>query len=103
MRCALKRIVVFLCGLSLSLCAEDIEVTYPDPGRNWKGKQRGRVVMTAIFGQLARLPNMSAKYTIDETTDNTIRTEEDWGHANMKIKTTYTFTEGDYKILSMVS
>ena len=87
---------------ALSLCHDDICVTYPDPGRNWKGKERGRVVMTAIFGQLARSPNLHAKYTIASQTLKTITTNEDWGHPNMKISSVYTFDD-DHKLVSIES
>lgn len=88
---------------ALSLCNDGIEVTYPDPGRNWRGKDRGRVVMTAIFGQLARASHLHhATFTILERSSNTLRTAEDWGHPNMKISSLYTF-DAYNRILSIHS
>ena len=96
---------------ALSLCHDDdISCTYPDPGRNWKGKDKGRIVMTAIFGQLSR-SNITVTYeiiNIDEI-NKMITTKECWGHPRIQTTTTYQFTtpaeskDDDYKILSMSS
>ena len=86
---------------ALNCCSDDIEVTYPDPGRNWKGKERGRVVMTAIFGQLARI-GAKASYQIVQVTDRAMLTEESWGHPKIRTRTTYTF-DSSLKIVSMNS
>jgi len=88
---------------ALACCAENVSCTYPDPGRNWQGRERGRIVMTAIFGQLAR-SRMQASFDIWEAdAENRILvTRECWGHAHLKTTTTYTFTANN-KIQSMES
>ena len=112
-------------NLALDCCSSHISVTYPDFGRNWIGKERGRVVMTAIFGQLLRI-NKQATYEIveilrrgesshDDCNDHgdsnddcckcriiQIKTKETWGHDHIISKTTYTF-DSNHKILSMES
>ena len=103
---------------ALACCADDVSCTYPDPGRNWQGKERGRVVMTAIFGQLERRrrgqqseeTNNDAAASKDvyfeivstDLGERRLQTREFWGHPNMKITTTYTFT-ADFKIRTMTS
>ena len=97
--------------LALDCCAESVSVTYPDPGRNWIGKERGRVVMTAIFGQLSRIKKQ-ATYELVEilrrkeegSTEHVvqIKTKETWGHDHIISKTTYTF-DSNHNILSMES
>lgn len=88
---------------ALACCAPEIQCTYPDPGRNWQGLERGRTVMTAIFGQLERI-HKQANFNVllVNQDDKTVQTQESWGHPNLKTKTTYTFT-ADHKILSMAS
>lgn len=89
---------------ALACCADDIECSYPDPGRNWQGHERARIVMTAIFGQLQRTGRQASFeiVNIDET-HRTIETQESWGHPTMQTKTVYTFAANDAKILSMAS
>jgi ketosteroid isomerase-like protein len=87
---------------ALACCVEDISCIYPEPGRNWKGKERGRVVMTAIFGQLAR-EGQTVTYELDTVLEHhrLIITTEAWGPSKTRvIKTKYTFSD-DNKILSM--
>ena len=31
---------------ALDCCSDEIQVSYPDPGRNWQGKQRGMLKCT---------------------------------------------------------
>lgn len=90
---------------ALACCDDDIQCLYPDPGRNWQGKDRGRTVMIAIFGQLqafGKTASFEIAESVDEEDQRTIHTKEDWGHPKMVIKTTYTFTK-DNKILKMQS
>jgi ketosteroid isomerase-like protein len=93
-------------GGALSCCAEDIQCTYPDPGRNWQGKERGRTVMAAIFGQLATIQKTATMQVVgvDENKCQ-VQTRESWGHPRIISKTTYTFTfiNEDCKILKMES
>jgi hypothetical protein len=42
---------------ALSCMTDTIDVTYPDRGRNWSGKARGRVVLTGILGMMERVNN----------------------------------------------
>jgi ketosteroid isomerase-like protein len=87
---------------ALSCCAEDVHCTYPDPGRNWQGKERGRIVMTAIFGQLAII-RKTATFQVVAVDENKcqLQTRESWGHPRIISKTIYTFTKEDHKILHM--
>ncbi|CAB9515461.1 expressed unknown protein [Seminavis robusta] len=88
---------------ALSHCADDVQCIYPDPGRNWQGKERGRVVMMAIFGQLAGIQKTATFEVVSVDEDQRqIKTREKWGHPHITSKTTYTFTQDD-KILKMES
>ena len=88
---------------ALACCDDDISCTYPDPGRNWQGKERGRTVMTAIFGQLAASAKTASFEVIkvDEAA-RTVQTREFWGHPRMKVTSTYTFNASN-QILSIKS
>lgn len=89
---------------ALSCCPEDIHCTYPDPGRNWQGKERGRTVMTAILGQLATV-RKTATFQVVAVDENKcqLQTRETWGHPDIISKTIYTFTQEDHTILKMES
>ena len=88
---------------ALECCSDDIQCTYPDPGRNWQGKERGRTVMTAIFGQLSRIEKTASYEVIAINEDlKTVETKESWGHPKIRTKSVYTFTH-DNKILAMAS
>ena len=83
---------------ALECCAEDVSCVYLDPGRNWKGKENGRRVMTGIFNLLKSSGN-KVTYTLDAVLPGQINTDEDWGDGR-RIITNYTFT-ADNKILEM--
>jgi hypothetical protein len=99
----------------LDCFSPDIEAFYLDPGRNWKGMERGTIVVTAIVGQLAhqhlqvsfRIVEESSSSTKDDdnnnnnnnTTTSSITTEEDWSHSNktIRFKCRYTFCTDEEK------
>ena len=89
---------------ALECCDDQISCTYPDPGRNWKGKERARIVMTAIFGQLSRINKKASHEIIEIDSANfKIETRDCWGHPHIRTKSIYTFTKDDNKIVSMES
>mmetsp|Transcript_16866 Transcript_16866/g.25771 ORF Transcript_16866/g.25771 Transcript_16866/m.25771 type:complete len:106 (+) Transcript_16866:20-337(+) len=86
---------------ALDCMSDEISVSYPDPGRNWTGKKKGRVVMTAVFGQLNRAAQV-VTYEICKRNDAVIETMECWGGGVHRTSCKYTF-DAQYKILKMES
>lgn len=83
---------------ALACCAEDVSCTYEDPGRNWKGKDNGRRVMTGIFN-LLKASGKTVTYRLDVALPGQINTVEYWGDG-CTVMTNYIF-DGDKKILAM--
>jgi ketosteroid isomerase-like protein len=82
---------------ALACFAENISCEYPDPGRNWTGKERGRTVMTGIFSLL----QSEVTYKLNGVPTGQINTTENWGDGGKRtVKTTYTF-DADNKIVAM--
>lgn len=111
----------------LACMTEDVVVTYPDAGRNWTGRERGRVVLNGILGMMRRLNQdqevvderiMQVTYDVVQKskgdialmsgsslspTQIVLHTKEDWSHSGrvMKTKARYCFTSDGSLIQSM--
>ena len=85
---------------ALECCADNVKCVYPDRGRNWQGKERGRVVMRGIF-QLLQNSGQKARYDIKSAVPGHIHTSENWGDGtNRTFRMVYEFNE-DNKIVYM--
>jgi hypothetical protein len=98
----------------LDCFSPDIEAFYLDPGRNWKGMERGAIVVAAVVRQLSqqqlqvsfRIVEQSSCKDDDDNNNNStassITTEEDWSHNNktIRFKSRYTFCTDEGNINS---